>query len=827
LIRLAQFRDRATGFPDLLNFAALVDDGVHIGKDGALTAAWRFRGPDTGHATFEEMASISRRLNDALLRLGSGWMLHVDAMRRNSVEYPELGAFPDVTSQVIDQERRQCYLDEGRHLETTYVLALTFLPPSNLENRIFSFFGTRSKKSGQSSSGPASWALEAFKRQIEEVEPLIKAVLPLERLKAARAGIDHRDRPIVFDELLAYFESTVSGEFRHVRLPAIPMYLDALIGNHAFVAGMTPKVGRRHLRVLAVDGFPQESFPGILDALGNLACEFRWNTRFIVLDAPEARKLVESHRRRWRQKIRGLREQVFQTAGGVVNLDAQAMANDSEAAIGEAESRLVGFGLLSTVLVFFDEDEERVEANVTEARKLLAALGFGARVEDINAVEAFLGSLPGHGWQNQRRVVVHTLNLADLLPITSIYAGPETNPCDLYPAHSPPLCYAETAGSTPFRLSLHVSDVGHSLIAGPTGAGKSTLVCLLAAQHRRYAGARVIAFDKGNSLEVLCRAVGGVHAELEIGGHFSFAPLARVSDPDERAWLAEWLEGLLLLQGLQISPEQRRTVFETLTRLGEKNRVPRMTEFAAELGDPALRDTLQHYTYGGPCGALFEAEADTVGIGDFVVFELDHLMSAGEKNLLPVLLYLFHQIERSLDGRPTLLILEECWLMLGHRLFSAQLREWLKTLRKKNVAVVMATQDLSDLLDSSIRATIISNCPTRILLPNLQARSDVFAKLYKELGLNSRELDLLAQAVAKSDYYVQTPYGRRLLSFGLGPVALAFCAVSDPETLKRVRRLIELYPQDWQARWLEERGVSDWARYWRQVASAPTGSISA
>ena len=135
--------------------------------------------------------------------------------------------------------------------------------------------------------------------------------------------------------------------------------------------------------------------------------------------------------------------------------------------------------------------------------KTIQNLGFSCRVETINAVEAWRGSLPGDGYSNMRRIMLHTLNLADMLPITSVWAGLRENPSAMMPKHSPPLLFAATSGATPFRVNLHVSDLGHTLIVGPSGAGKSTALGLIAAQWFRYPRAQVFAFDRGYSMWLL------------------------------------------------------------------------------------------------------------------------------------------------------------------------------------------------------------------------------------------------------------------------------------------------------------------------------------
>jgi type IV secretion system protein VirB4 len=156
----------------------------------------------------------------------------------------------------------------------------------------------------------------------------------------------------------------------------------------------------------------------------------------------------------------------------------------------------------------------------------------------------------------------------------------------------------------------------------------------------------------------------------------------------------------------------------------------------------------------------------------------------------PVLIYLFHRLEDRFDGRPTLLILDEAWTFLDDPLFSTKIRAWLKTLRKKNVAVVFATQSLADIERSAIAPAIIESCPTRIFLPNSQALEPQARAIYERFGLNARQIEILAVAAPKRDYYAQTARGNRLFELGLGPIALALCAASTPHDQRLIDRCL-------------------------------------
>ncbi|MDK2126638.1 VirB4 family type IV secretion/conjugal transfer ATPase [Parachitinimonas caeni] len=814
MLNLKQFRDLCQSLPDLLNFALLPEDGIMQNKDGSLMAAWYFRGEDLDSATPAELAAISARINGVLTSLGNGWMLNCDAIRRPATAYPVAGHFPDRTSRLIDEERRVQHEGEGRHFETNYALTLTFLPPLNASNKIIDLIYDDDLRD-DSEAGQALRILAQFKRRLDDFEHALSTCLRMRRMRGI-SYVDRFGKTVVEDELLQYLEFCVSGEQRPVRLPSIPMYLDALIGAHTFQTGIEPKVGSRHVKVVAIDGFPHDSYPGVLSVLDTLGYEYRWSTRFIFLDPHQARRVLEGVRRRWQQKQRGLKDQMFNTTGGPVDLDAVEMSDDAQAAIGEAESNLVKFGYYTSCVVLMHEDREILTEQAREVRKAILNYGFGARIEDINAVEAYLGSIPGHGYPNIRRPILNTLNLADLLPVTALWAGMGSNPCPFYPPDSPPLCYTATTGSTPFRLSLHVEDVGHSLMIGKTGGGKSTALNFLMAQHLRYPNAQVFGFDKGYSSFILTNACGGTYYDIAGDqGELAFCPLRNIDSQADQAWAAEWIEVMLTLQGVAVTPAKRQTVYEAILRLTLSPRRT-LTEYVAEIQDEELRQALSHYTLAGPMGNLLDAEEDCLRFSNFQVFEMEHLMGMGEKNVVPVLLYLFRQIEKQLDGRPTMVALDECWLMLSHELFREKVREWLKTWRKKNALVIMATQELADVLNSPIRDVVLASCPTKLLLPNPEARESTSRNMYELIGLNDREIDILAHATAKRHYYYKSPLGRRLFSFGFGPVALSFIGASGQEDIGKARELIRHYQGNWPAEWLRARNLDGWANAWNR-----------
>jgi len=373
------------------------------------------------------------------------------------------------------------------------------------------------------------------------------------------------------------------------------------------------------------------------------------------------------------------------------------------------------------------------------------------------------------------------------------------------------LMVTRTAGATPFRLVTHVGDVGHTLIVGPTGAGKSVLTSTLALQFRRYPGSRIFIFDKGRSARATILGLGGEHYDLGSDTALSFQPLARIHEETERTWASDWVAGLLAHEGLEITPEVKDALWSALSSLSSAPRAERtLTGLSVVLQSNRLRQALQPYTLSGPYGRLLDADSDRLGVADVQCFETEELLHSRSAGL-PVLTYLFHRIEERFDGAPTLLILAEAWVYLDDEMFSGRLREWLKTLRKKNVSVVLDTQALADIQRSKIAPAIIESCPSRIYLPSPQATEPQLRSIYASFGLNPRQIEIIAHATPKRHYYYQSPLGSRLIDLALGPVALAFVGASRAADQIALNELAAQSSRDeYVAAWLVHKGV-DWA----------------
>ncbi|ESQ97703.1 conjugal transfer protein TrbE [Stutzerimonas chloritidismutans AW-1] len=795
MLNLAEYRQRPALLADWLPWAGLVAPGVVLNKDGSFQRTARFRGPDLDSATQGELVAITARLNNALRRLGAGWALFVEAERRAAAGYPH-SDFPEPLSWLVDEERRATFEESGNHFESGYHLTLQYLPPEESHARAAKLLYANSPTAG------VDWRerLAAFIAETGRIFDLLDGVMP---------EIDW----LGDGETLSYLHATVSTRHYGIEVPEVPFHLDTLLADMPLLGGLAPMLGDAHLRVVTVRGFPTSTWPGILDDLNRLGFAYRWSTRFLCLDKAEAEKELGRLRRQWFAKRKSvlalLRETLFQQESPLVDTDASNKAADADAALQALGSDQVAFGFVTATVTVLDADADADTADeqLRRVERVIQGRGFVTIPETLNSVEAWLSSVPGNTYANVRQPIVSTLNLAHLMPVSAVWAGPEGN------AHldGPPLIVTRTEGSTPFRLVTHIGDVGHTLVVGPTGMGKSVLLAMLAMQFRRYPGSRIFAFDMGRSMRATVLGLGGEHYDLGADGSIAFQPLARIDEEGCRSWAAEWVEGRLLHEGVAVGPEEKAAIWSALGSLaGAPVEQRTFTGLSVLLQSNALRQALAPYVLGGAHGKLLDADLDYLSMADVQCFEMEELMHS-KAAVLAVLGYLFARLEERFDGAPTLLILDESWLFLDDPVFAARIRQWLKTLRKKNVSVIFATQSLADIKNSTIAPAIIESCASRIFLPNSQATEPQIRAIYEGFGLSGRQIEIVATAQPKRDYYYQSRAGNRLFDLDLGPVALAFAGASRPQDQRAIDSVLrDAGVPGFAAAWLRHCGL-DWA----------------
>jgi type IV secretory pathway VirB4 component len=357
----------------------------------------------------------------------------------------------------VEEERRAAFEESGNHFESGYHLTLVYLPPEESRARAAGMLYENRPTEG------VDWRerLQAFVAETDRVFDLLDGVMP---------EIDWLDD----SQTLTYLHATISTRRYRVGVPEVPFHIDALLTDSALVGGLAPMLGDQHLRVVSVRGFPTSTWPGILDDLNRLGFAYRWSTRFLCLDKAEAERELGRLRRQWFAKRKNvialLRETIFQQESPLVDTDANNKAADADAALQELGSDQVAFGYLTATVTVMDEDAAVADEKLRMVERVIQGRGFVTIPETLNAVDAWLSSIPGNAYANVRQPIVSTLNLAHMMPVSAVWAGPEKNDH----LDGPPLIVTRTDGATPFRLVTHIGDVGHTLVAArPAWASRS------------------------------------------------------------------------------------------------------------------------------------------------------------------------------------------------------------------------------------------------------------------------------------------------------------------------------------------------------------------
>lgn len=771
-----------------LNWYGLVAEGVVLCKDGSLLAGWHLNGIDTESLGADEVGARTVALARAMTEFKAGDAFWVDLARRPLKGYSTTEAdFPAGVLQALEGERRSYF---ERAQDENYRNAITLVY--------------------QWQPGPGiglAGALEEFDRRCLSVEGRFSAIFNLGRMGLVRDADGLHGLEVGRDELIGRLASSLTGRFRKVQVPTVPVYLDVILRPEWAHErpGELPLVCGRRAAFIAIDGYPAESSPEMLATLEDLPLQYSWTTRFMPLSGDGIRGEIDKRARAWGQTKTSVAAQLSRSGEGIVNEFTETMEQEARSALADVEAGELRYGFFNTTIAIFDDlggDGKAVQRVANTVVESLGEMGFAARLETYNAFEAFVSTLPGHRKENVRRGILSTRNFVDLIPVSTIWSGEVVNPCDKFPPKSPALIRARSVTGEPYFFNLHSGDVGHTLIFGPTGAGKSVLLGMLASNFLKYPGAQVFAFDKGRSMQALCLAADGAHYTLGEEGH-AIAPLRAMGDLG-LGWAQSWIESLVTLARQPVTPAMSREITSALqacrTLEGEA-----LAAFHAMVQNEDVKGAVAPYIEGGAYAGLLNGLKDEIAFSPFTVFETEALFESSEAAGLLTIDYLFRRIESRLRGAPTLILLDEAWSYLGHDVFRARIKKWLRELRKANASVVIATQFIGDALDSELAGALLQSCRTRIYLPDPDARSAREAERYAQLGLTDAQIALVSTLKPKRDYYVVKPEGRRVVDFAIQPRALALLGATNIEDSARAARLAATEGPGWWRGFIESR----------------------
>ena len=418
-------------------------------------------------------------------------------------------------------------------------------------------------------------------------------------------------------------------------------------------------------------------------------------------------------------------------------------------ALDMAMSGHVAFGPHQLSIVCFDSDMNQLERNLSMCIAELVNVGINPVREKFFMEQAYWAMLPANFGHLTRKADISTMNLSGFASMHNYPTG------RIGGNHwGDAVTVFDTSSGTPYFFNFHQRDVGHTTIIGPTGAGKTVLMNFLGAQAQKF-NCRTFFFDKDRGAEIFIRALKGKYTIIEPGKECKFNPLQLPDTPENRTFLAEWLHILVTVHDEPFTAEDMDRITEAVAgnyKLDKKDRMLRnIAPFLGVEKTGSVAQRLRMWHSDGPYAGLFDNAYDVIDFsnGTTFGFEMGELLKE-RVSLEPTLFYLFHRINLSLDGTPTVIILDEAWALIDNRVFSGRIRDWLKTLRKLNGMVVFATQSVEDATNSSISETLIQQTATQIFLPNPRA-TDEYQRAFM---VSEREFNLLKTTDPSSRFFL-------------------------------------------------------------------------
>ena len=719
----AAWRARETPAGSRLPYRTLVDESTVLLDDGSVMTAMLVPGISFETADTDEL-NAHAATREVLLRsaLDARFLLYHHVIRRR-VHVELDGRFDDPLAGLIDARWRE-RLSAGALFVNDQFVTLVRRP----------------------ARGKAGWP-ERVGRMLKRRETRTEAdAADLRALRAAAGSLlaglapygarllgDYEGAGGTCSELLELISALYNGEMRPVRRPDPDTRIGTMIPYRRLSFGLDALELRgpgepSFAALVSLKDYPDSTSPGLTDALLRLPCEMVLCETYAPSDRQIARERIDLALRRLR------------------SADEEAMAErrEMQAARDALGVGAAGFGDHHLSVLVRSDRLDALDDATAACASALADAGAVAVREDVNLEPGFWGQFPGNEAYLVRRALISSANMASFGSLHGFALGQATG------NHwGEAVTLLQTTSSTPFFFNFHHGDLGNFTVIGPSGSGKTVVMNFLAAQAQKFAP-RTVLFDKDRGAEVFVRGIGGRYSRIVAGLPTGFNPLALPDSPANRAFLREWLGVLLGAQGADETAIIAGAVDAAYANDPALRRLGNFRELLAgsrrpEPGDLASR--LDAWIGAGEHGWLFDNAHDSLDLtGRTLGFDMTALLEAPRLRT-PVMMYLFHRIEERLDGEPTMILIDEGWKALDDEVFAARIRDWLKTLRKRNALVGFATQSARDALDSRIATALVEQTATMIFMPNARARAEDYCDGF---GLTAHELDLVRTLPAHS-----------------------------------------------------------------------------
>jgi len=820
---LKNYEDQARPFGELLPWMLLVGESgeLVLQKDGSLLACFAYQGVDQEGKMQFEIDHYANLIEHALRsssfdeQITLWWTME----RRRTREFPK-GEFPDPVSAGINGFWEDEF-KSGNHYSNKNYVSVLFTPKAGTDGLMdqFNYFhntaGYSFPRAIYEAGKNALFKGNAFsytQAQFDEYIAIFNSMLQSFDSTLADIGMKR-----LYDEsLLSFLHDRCSPATARqpVRLPKIPVYLDGyLSSNMAEVGKNTIKFTGggtvSHVRAMGVKDWPEWSQPGLIDGVSSIAGEVTLSQCFRIMEHDQARKYIddsERHQRSLQIPLRShIKKALTKEGSSQINEDRVALADDASDAKMSLGTGGRKFGFYNMTVLAHGSTESECKSTHEELSKYFRLAGFITVDESLHLLSAWAGTLPGQWAEVVRWYFVSGGNMADLATPRTLWSGEHTNPylSEQLKQEMPALTVLSTAQSTPFYFNLFQSSgVGHALMIGPTGTGKSVFNNFLISQFRKYTPCNIFIFDKDYSCRISTLLQDGNYIDIagEMGGEVRLNPMLLIGDKCHWEWLKGWLEALMVSRGYQWKTDDDNELWRAMENVAAQPATDWQLKSLYNFLPLRLAEELSPWVNDGPMARYFDNSADSFSLGQFNGMEIGGIFK-NPRLATAFLDYAFYRISLMLNGRPTLIYIEEAWFMLADEAFANKIDDWLRTFRKKMAAVLLATQSLTEISESPIFATLIDNIPTKIFLPNANALAhrDLYAGKF---GLNETQIMQIRSGIPKSNYYIVTPEVSRMVHVAF-PEDVLNCVRSDARAQQLFTRLYKK-SENWKYQYLEE-----------------------
>jgi type IV secretion system protein VirB4 len=706
---------RESHVADRLPYTRHITGSVVGMRSGRMLAVLELEGAAFETADRAELNGLHDRLN-LLWRNVNDERLAVwtHVIRTRDRFYPD-GEFRSEFARRLDEKYKARLAGEALYKNRLFA-ALVFAPARKDRAASLAARLRAARRSGQ----------ELERRALDAFEGVVAAVAAGLGRYGARLLTLYGRNGLAFSEPMEYLNAIGCGSFEPLPLVDGPIGGALLPGRPLFGRETIELRGAgssRYAGALGVKEYPAMTRPGMLDDLLRAPFEFVLSQSFAMTSKTDGRAILS------------LKEAQLVNAGD----RALSQIDDLGQALDDLESNRFTMGRHHLSLTAFASSPQALLDVMALARRIMSDCGVVTAREDLALEAAWWGQWPGNFRFRPRSGHISSRNFAALSPFHSYPQGrPEC-------AWGPSVALLKTSSGCAFHFNLHAGDLGNAFICGPSGSGKTVLQNFLLAQLQKH-GAAMVFFDKDRGAELFVRAAGGTYLALRNGRPTGCAPLKALDldDPSQRDFAVKWAAKLVQQPERPLTVTEQREIESgvlQLRRLPQNQRtIGALRAFLGQSDPEGAGARLERWTGAGPLGWVFDNGGDELALdAQFMGFDMTDFLDNAEVRT-PLMMYLFHRIERLIDGRRVVIDIDEFWKALGDEAFRDLAQNKLKTIRKQNGLMIFGTQSPRDAIRSPIGYTIVEQCPTKIFMPNAAASAEDYIEGF---GLSRREFELV------------------------------------------------------------------------------------